>query len=102
MPKTVKPTFKNDPKYTGLMAVGNRPGATIKVRGKKVGYIGGASYSANGMTHSVQIAVKSDNRCGWAWLMPKNRFSRLDDAKDFVREKFAGIVAGHELHFFED
>ena len=99
----MKLTFKNEAKYTGLLAVGNRPGAQIKVNGKQVGNICGASFSVADFKHRVQIAVKDDaERIGWRWIMLKPKFTTRDAAKEWLRENFADIVAGYDLHSFED
>ena len=99
----MKPTFKNEPKYGGLMGIGNRPGAKIKVNGKHVGTILGASANIADFKHRVQIAVKDDaERIGWRWIMIKPKFTTRDAAKEWLRENFADIVAGYDLHSFED
>ena len=98
----MKPTFKNEPKHTGLYAVGNRAGAAIKIGGKRCGNIGGSSPWRG---HFVQIAVKaapSESSPGWKWLMQKDEFSNLPEAKAWVKANFDAIVAGRELHFFEE
>ncbi len=96
----MKPTFKNEPKHTGLYAVGNRAGAAIKIGGKTCGSIGGSSPHRG---HFVQIAIKdSAERIEWRWIMPKTEFRNLPDAKEWVKANFDAIVAGRELHFFEE
>jgi hypothetical protein len=103
MTKAIKPTFKNEPRLTGLSAVGNRPGAEIKVNGKRVGTILGASFSVANFEHRVQIAVKDDaERIGWRWIMPRATFKTRDDAKVWLRENFAKVIGDRELHCFED
>ena len=99
----MKPTFKNEPRYTGLYAVGNRSGAEIKVGGRRVGSIMPAG-QGSGFQHGIQIAIKTgeENSCGWGWLMPKNKFDTLPEAKAWVKENFDAIVGGRELHFFDD
>lgn len=98
-----KLTFKNEPKYTGLMAVGNRAGSEIKLGGRRVGSILGASFSVSNFRHRVQIAVKDETqKCGWVWVMPKETFATRDEAKEWLRQNFDAVVSGRELHFFED
>jgi len=99
----MKPTFKNEPTYTGLMAVGNCSGAMIKVKGKHVGNILGASHAVADFRHRIQIAVKDNaERIGWRWIMLKPTFAHRDQAKEWLRENFANIVSGYELHTFDD
>ena len=98
----MKPTFKNHPAETGLRAVGNISGADIKVKGKRVGTIIGAS-SFGGFKHRIQVAVKAETeKRGWRWIMPGISFGHRDQAKEWLRENFADIVAGHDLHAFDD
>ncbi|HEV8036696.1 hypothetical protein [Yoonia sp.] len=99
----MKPTFKNEPRAGGLAGIGNLPGAEIKVKGKQVGSILGANHAVANFRHRIQIAVKDDDeRIGWRWIMPRVTFGSRDQAKDWLRENFADIVAGYDLHTFDD
>ena len=95
-----KVTFKNEPKITGLASVGNSHGAKVKVGGKRCGTILRSSWHNAG--HQVQIAIKSDDRSGFRWVMPKHTESSLSAMKEWVKANFDKLVAGHELHFFDD
>lgn len=95
----MKLTFKNEPKETGLRAVGNTAGAAVKVGGKRCGTIMGAGWKGG---HRVQIAVKSDERIGWSWVMPSHEDDDLRRMKDWVRDNFSRIIGDNQLHFFED
>ena len=98
----MKPTFKNDPKYTGLAAVGNISGAQIKINGKEVGSISSANVKSD-FRHRAQIAIKDENeRIGWRWIVPRISFSSVNEAKQFLRENWPDIVGSHNLHFFDD
>lgn len=95
----MKPTFKNDPPYTGLSAIGRRPGAAVKVNGKRCGSILGL-HGFRG--HRVQIAVKTDEAHGWTWVMPSVEIRDIAEMKQWVRDNFSRIVGDNQLHFFED
>ena len=98
----MKPTFKNDPRAGGLAGIGSRPGAAIKVKGKEVGSILSAHHAIADFRHRIQIAVKDESeKCGWRWIMLKPTFQHRDQAKEWLRENFADIVAGHDLHAFD-
>lgn len=98
-------TFKNQPKQTGLAAIGN-PYADIDIKcNKKVfGMIVAPNWrSQNKNQWRITITVKEENNSEkWKWATFKQIFNNADDAKKWIKENYEKISEKTQIHFFED
>lgn len=102
MAKIPAVTFKNEPRITGLAAVGRTPGAAIKVGKLQVGSISGTSWVATNHHHKVRLMVKEvENPCGWKWVELKYRGESLKTTKEWIKANWEAIYTKYDLHTME-
>lgn len=100
MAKTPAVTFKNDKALTGLAAVGNSPGCTIKCKTLQVGVVSGRTWHHS--VHKVRLMVKDDtNGCGWKWVTLKYSGDSLNGTKEWVKANWAAIYTKYDLYYTE-
>lgn len=98
-------TFKNQPKATGLAAVGNRiPNVTIKHNGKIVGWIDSPKARKNECT--VYFHVKREPTEDWKSnfynVQLENVTDNVEDMKAWVKENTESILSKIDVYYRED
>jgi hypothetical protein len=93
--KPKKFTFKNEPKGTGLMAVGaGTPNINIRLAGANIGYINfndrwNAKQEFGIRIHLVVPSEPTPDRpCPWKWGVLTKQFDSGDEAKAYLNENF--------------
>ena len=100
MAKPKKPTFKRQPKATGLAAVGSgNPWVDIKFECIVVGHIIPESWSHAGYKPGIMVmkTEPDDNpNCKWQWVWFKP-LATEQEARDFVVNNWEKWVAKYEI-----
>jgi hypothetical protein len=93
--KPKKFTFKNDPRETGLAAVGaGTPHINIRYAGVDVGYIDFNDWWNAKKDLGIRIHIMipreptSDCSCPWKWGVLTKQFTSGDEAKTYLNENF--------------
>jgi hypothetical protein len=96
--KPTKFIFKNDPRETGLAAVGaGTPSTNIKYAGIVVGYINFNDWWNAKRDLGIRIhlmvpkEITKESTCPWRWAVLKRQFTSGDEARTFLNEKFEKI-----------
>ncbi len=77
----------------------------IKLDKKVVGYIREPSNLSNeqgwGISFSIKKEVTKEEPAPFKWIFFTTRFETIDEAKEFLRVNFDGIIAKYDLYKFE-
>lgn len=103
MAKAEKFTYKKQPTERGLASVGNpHPDTEIKHDKKVVGPITGPNWQSPDNLWRVRLVVLDEREhCNWKWITLKKTFDTEPDARVFLNQHAAGLVA-MGLHHFDD
>jgi hypothetical protein len=96
--KPKKFTFKNDPRETGLAAVGaGTPHINIRYAGVMIGYINFNDWwnAERDMGIRIHLMIPKeptqDSHCPWQWVRLKKQFTSGDEAKTYLNTHFGEI-----------
>jgi len=104
MAKAEKFTYKKQPAGRGLVSVGNPHSTTeIKHNKKVVGHITGPNWQSPDNLWRVRLVVLDEKEhCIWKWVTLKKTFSTEPDARVFLNQHAAELVAMGLYHFDDE
>jgi hypothetical protein len=98
-----KPTFKKEPRATGLARIADpHPSTTIKLGGKRVGQIRPPHIRDEKPVWSVSVMVTTDKHPGWTWVVFARKHESESDARAWVLANWDKIAEKNSIHALED
>lgn len=98
-------TFKNGERPKGLAKIGWTNSPSIKLNGKKVGYISGSSYSNH---YTLRFSVMKtptlddgNSNCAWMWITLPWTCLSIESAKEYLNEHIDEILKSYTLKQLE-
>lgn len=95
-------TFKKHPKETG----NPYQGADIKLKGKRCGLISAPNWTSAQRTFVIRLAKvvipTKEYPAKFSWVTLAFEAESLEEAKQFLKDKYTKIIEKYNLYFFED
>lgn len=105
--KPTKPTFKKQPKETGLRSIASPdPVVDIKLNKKVIGFISPPYWSSERHKWSIYFRIKkevtNESRCPWRNAKLKVEFDTEDEARTYITTNWESLSSKLELVPEED
>lgn len=74
----------------------------IKLKKKKCGLISGKTLEISLMVVKTDINEDGNPNCTWKWITLAKNSNTLQEAKDWLNDNIASILAKYQIHLLED